>query len=230
MTKPGPQQSRVLIVGGGIGGLTDGYCACAERHERHASRALGVRRRDRRRHPAWAQCDACPGRASACSTRSRRSPSGLTCFGCSMESTGDTLASVPLGSVAEQRYGAPYLTFHRADLHAALLSTCQRARGDRPQRRLRGDGGREHCRWRRRNRRGRYRKSKDQASSPPTVSGRACATTSNRTRACDSPALPPGVRFCRATKSPRPSMLRASGSGSDRARISCITRCAAERM
>ena len=42
-----------------------------------------------------------------------------------MELSGGTLASVPLGSVAEERYGAPYLTFHRADLHAALLSTCK---------------------------------------------------------------------------------------------------------
>jgi salicylate hydroxylase len=39
--------------------------------------------------------------------------------------SGGTLTSMPLGSVAEQRYGAPYLTFHRADLHAALLAACQ---------------------------------------------------------------------------------------------------------
>ena len=39
--------------------------------------------------------------------------------------SGFPLTSMPLGSVAEQRYGAPYLTFHRADLHAALLATCK---------------------------------------------------------------------------------------------------------
>ena len=39
--------------------------------------------------------------------------------------SGGTLTSMPLGSVAEQRYGAPYLTFHRADLHAALLAVCR---------------------------------------------------------------------------------------------------------
>ncbi|MDJ0513681.1 MAG: FAD-dependent monooxygenase [Methyloceanibacter sp.] len=34
--------------------------------------------------------------------------------------TGKKLATVPLGDVAEERYGAPYVTAHRADLHEAL--------------------------------------------------------------------------------------------------------------
>lgn len=38
--------------------------------------------------------------------------------------SGKRLAAVPLGSRVETRYGAPYLTLHRADLHAALLSVC----------------------------------------------------------------------------------------------------------
>jgi salicylate hydroxylase len=38
---------------------------------------------------------------------------------------GRRLATVPLGDAAEQRYGAPYLTLHRADLHAVLLSACK---------------------------------------------------------------------------------------------------------
>ncbi|MEM8573296.1 MAG: FAD-dependent monooxygenase [Pseudomonadota bacterium] len=33
---------------------------------------------------------------------------------------GEKLATVPLGNVAEERYGAPYVTAHRADLHEAL--------------------------------------------------------------------------------------------------------------
>ena len=33
---------------------------------------------------------------------------------------GKKLATVPLGNVAERRYGAPYLTLHRTDLHQAL--------------------------------------------------------------------------------------------------------------
>jgi salicylate hydroxylase len=39
--------------------------------------------------------------------------------------SGNNLASVPLGRVAEERYGAPYLTLHRADLHASLLAACR---------------------------------------------------------------------------------------------------------
>jgi 2-polyprenyl-6-methoxyphenol hydroxylase-like FAD-dependent oxidoreductase len=39
--------------------------------------------------------------------------------------SGQHLASLRLGSSAEKRYGAPYLTFHRADLHAGLLSVCK---------------------------------------------------------------------------------------------------------
>jgi len=34
--------------------------------------------------------------------------------------SGRRLTSLPLGKVAETRYGAPYLTLHRADLHAGL--------------------------------------------------------------------------------------------------------------
>ena len=39
--------------------------------------------------------------------------------------SGQRLATVPLGQQAEQRYGAPYLTLHRADLHAGLLAVCK---------------------------------------------------------------------------------------------------------
>ena len=39
--------------------------------------------------------------------------------------SGRRLSSVPLGKGAEQRYGAPYLTLHRADLHAGLRAAAQ---------------------------------------------------------------------------------------------------------
>ena len=39
--------------------------------------------------------------------------------------TGRRVATVPLGSHAESRYGAPYLTLHRADLHAGLRSVAE---------------------------------------------------------------------------------------------------------
>src|SRR4029450_9469651 len=34
--------------------------------------------------------------------------------------TGRKLTAMPLGAAAEERYGAPYLTLRRADLHAGL--------------------------------------------------------------------------------------------------------------
>lgn len=39
--------------------------------------------------------------------------------------TGRPLTEMPLGSVAEARYGAPYATAHRADLQAALVQTAR---------------------------------------------------------------------------------------------------------
>ena len=41
--------------------------------------------------------------------------------------SGRRLATVPLGDAAEQRYGAPYLTLHRADLHAGLRAAAEAA-------------------------------------------------------------------------------------------------------
>ncbi len=40
--------------------------------------------------------------------------------------SGAVIASLPLGKVARQRYGAPYCTLHRADLQEALLATARR--------------------------------------------------------------------------------------------------------
>lgn len=39
--------------------------------------------------------------------------------------TGDVLARLPLGDAMLQRYGAPYATIHRADLHGLLLQALQ---------------------------------------------------------------------------------------------------------
>lgn len=43
--------------------------------------------------------------------------------------TGEPLATVPLGDLAEARYGAPYLLVHRADLQRALLARARSQKG-----------------------------------------------------------------------------------------------------
>jgi 2-polyprenyl-6-methoxyphenol hydroxylase-like FAD-dependent oxidoreductase len=123
MTKRGAQ-SRVLIVGGGIGGL-----ATAIALARNGMRATLLERSvfadetgaGIQLGPNATRILAELGVLDAVETVAFK-PDVLRLFD---GVTGGALASVPLGSVAEQRYGAPYLTFHRADLHAALLAACQ---------------------------------------------------------------------------------------------------------
>jgi salicylate hydroxylase len=124
MTKLAPQQSRVLIVGGGIGGLTtsialarNGMSATLlERSVFADETGAGIQL-----GPNATRVLAGLGALDDVETVAFR-PDLLRLFD---GATGSTLASVPLGRVAEERYGAPYLTFHRADLHAALLATCK---------------------------------------------------------------------------------------------------------
>jgi len=117
----------VLIVGGGIGGLTASI-ALAERgldttvlerstfaEESGAGIQLG---------PNATRLLRALGVLEAVAPSAFR-PEAIWVFD---GLTGRRLTSVPLGSQAEARYGAPYLTLHRADLHAALLSACK-ARG-----------------------------------------------------------------------------------------------------
>ena len=119
-------ESRVLIVGGGIGGLTtaialakNGMSATLlERavfaDETGAGIQLG---------PNATRALASIGVLDTVEAVSFK-PDLLRLFD---GISGDSLASMPLGRMAEERYGAPYLTFHRADLHASLLARCRAA-------------------------------------------------------------------------------------------------------
>ena len=123
MTKPGPQ-SRVLIVGGGIGGLAtsialarNGMSATLlERSEFADETGAGIQL-----GPNATRILVELGILDAVEAVAFK-PDLLRLFD---GKSGGTLISMPLGGVAEQRYGAPYLTFHRADLHAALLAVCR---------------------------------------------------------------------------------------------------------
>ncbi len=119
---------KILIAGGGIGGLTAAI-ALARRgmsatvlerahfaEESGAGIQLG---------PNATRLLARLGLGEAVHENAFR-PAGLFIFdGLSAK----RLAAIPLGAYAEARYGAPYLTLHRADLHAALYAACKAAEG-----------------------------------------------------------------------------------------------------
>ena len=115
---------QVLIAGGGIGGLAAAIGAVRadwgvrlfERAAQFSEVGAGIQLGPNvvRRLQAWGlqrslqQVVACPQALRACSAV-----------------TGRELGRLPLGADMVQRYGASYLTIHRADLHGILLETLQ---------------------------------------------------------------------------------------------------------
>ena len=117
-------RDRVLIAGGGIGGLTTAIAL-----ERNGMGAVVIER-SRFADETGAGIQLGPN-----ATRALRGlgaldaveavafkPDALQLYD---GVSGAGLASMPLGSDAETRYDAPYLTLHRADLHAGLLAACR---------------------------------------------------------------------------------------------------------
>lgn len=125
LTSMPSQEGRVLIAGGGIGGLAASI-ALARREI-----ASNVLERSAFEEETGAGIQLGPnairalrqiGALDAIDQTAFR-PEAIWVFD---GLSGRRLASVPLGDHAETRYGAPYLTLHRADLHAALLSVAER--------------------------------------------------------------------------------------------------------
>ena len=115
---------RLLVAGGGIGGLAAALaCARAGRQVQLFERAqafgevgagIQIGPNVTRILAQWGLSDAL-GEVAAFPThlQVRNALSG------------DELAQLPLGATARARYGAPYATIHRADLHALLLRAVQ---------------------------------------------------------------------------------------------------------
>lgn len=119
-------QKKLLIMGAGIGGLAAALAAhqagwsvqLLERVARFAPVGAGVQLGPNvtRHLRAWAlqpQMQALAAYPARLLVRDA--------------ATAAVLATVPLGQAFEQRYGAPYITMHRADLHQLLLAAVERA-------------------------------------------------------------------------------------------------------
>lgn len=113
------QGERVLIAGGGIGGLAAAIALgrrnieseVLERSRFTEETGAGIQL-----GPNATRALAALGVLEAIGARAFR-PDAIAIYD---GLTGRKLTSVPLGGRAEDRYGAPYLTLHRADLHAGL--------------------------------------------------------------------------------------------------------------
>jgi 2-polyprenyl-6-methoxyphenol hydroxylase-like FAD-dependent oxidoreductase len=121
-------ESQFLIAGGGIGGLTaaialarqDLSATVLERSEFQEESGAGIQL-----GPNATRLLERLGLLEAIVQVAFRPASIFIFDGLS----GKRLAEIPLGTYAEARYGAPYLTLHRADLHAALHGACKAAKG-----------------------------------------------------------------------------------------------------
>jgi 2-polyprenyl-6-methoxyphenol hydroxylase-like FAD-dependent oxidoreductase len=118
------QQERVLIAGGGIGGLAAAIALARrgiesevlERSRFTEETGAGIQL-----GPNATRALAALGVLEAIATRAFR-PEAIAIYD---GLTGRKLTSLPLGKSVEDRYRAPYLTLHRADLHAGLRTVAE---------------------------------------------------------------------------------------------------------
>lgn len=123
MTRPWPR-GHVLILGGGLGGLSTGIALAKrgmsatvlERSSFADETGAGIQLGPNATH-ALRQLGALDAVEAAGFT-----PEAIWLFDAV---SGRRLAAMPLGRQLEDRYGAPYLTLHRADLHASLLAAAR---------------------------------------------------------------------------------------------------------
>ena len=123
MTRPWPR-SHVLILGGGIGGLSTAIALA----KRRMSATLLERSSFADETGAGIQL----GPNATHVLRKLGALDAVEAAGFTPEAiwlfdalSGRKLAAMPLGRQLEERYGAPYLTLHRADLHASLLAAAR---------------------------------------------------------------------------------------------------------
>lgn len=115
---------RLLIAGGGIGGLAAALASARagwqvqllEQAPAFSEVGAGVQASPNATRVLHALGVLDAVRAKACAPQRLVARDALR---------GRVLGAMPLGEAAQTRYGAPYLTVHRADLHAVLLQALQ---------------------------------------------------------------------------------------------------------
>src|SRR5919106_5352320 len=115
---------RVLIAGGGIGGLAAAIAIGRRGIESEVLERTGFGEETGagiQLGPNATRALRALGALDAVETHAFRPEAIFVYDGMS----GRKLTSIPLGQSAEQRYGAPYLTLHRADLHGDLRAVAQ---------------------------------------------------------------------------------------------------------
>jgi len=115
---------EIFLVGGGIGGLAAALAlaqlgVASQLHEQspeftEVGAGIGLGPNAVRRLQAWDLMSAMREQGFT--------PTKLEVFG---TQRGQTLGSLPMGQNFQERYGAPYLTIHRTDLHRILLNALQ---------------------------------------------------------------------------------------------------------
>ncbi len=118
----------ILVIGGGIGGLSAALALAEigrptrilEKTKEFSEVGAGIQLGPNavRLLRQWGVADALAGKISRPASLKIRDALN-----------GRLLAELPLGDLAESRYGAPYWTLHRADLQAGLLSAVRDRKG-----------------------------------------------------------------------------------------------------
>ena len=121
---------RVVIIGGGIGGLTAALALAAARPRHRSLRAVGRAQGGGRRNP-----DQLERHPRSLRARARRRPAscpGSVPSGREIRhwSTGETWSWFELGAAAANRYGTPHLMLHRGDLHGLLADAVRGVKPD----------------------------------------------------------------------------------------------------
>ena len=219
----------VAIVGGGIGGLTAALALI-----RHGI-AVDVYEQAPELKELGAGVQISARTARACSTRSGLGEAiekvGVVVAGKEIRlwSTGQTWKLFDLGAISVERYGFPYMMFHRGDLHAVLLDAIRRERPDAIHLNRKCTGVTQDADGVTIQFENGEAGARVASRSAPTACSRACGLPCSAPTGRSSPASSPGAGSFRRIRCRPASSSTSAPTGSGRAAMWCTIRCAAAR-